>query len=78
MLLQVAVDRSEHLGVLPLVRGVADIVEVGTPLLKRFGIGVIATARELCPDAPVLPRPVCVPTGGVARTEQAAREARSP
>jgi 3-hexulose-6-phosphate synthase len=54
MLLQVAIDRPEHLGVLPLVRGVADIVEVGTPLLKRFGDGAIATARELCPDTPVL------------------------
>jgi 3-hexulose-6-phosphate synthase len=36
------------------VQGIADIIEIGTPLLKRFGIGAIATARELCPDTPVL------------------------
>jgi 3-hexulose-6-phosphate synthase len=65
MLLQVAIDRPEHLGVLPLIRGVADIVEVGTPLLKRFGIGVIATARELCPDAPVLADTKTVDAGDV-------------
>jgi 3-hexulose-6-phosphate synthase len=65
MLLQVAIDRPEHLGVLPLIRGVADIVEVGTPLLKRFGIGVIATARELCLDAPVLADTKTVDAGDV-------------
>ena len=54
MLLQVAIDRPEHLRVAPLVRGLADIVEIGTPLLKRFGIGVIATVHELCPGTPVL------------------------
>lgn len=54
MLLQVAIDKPEDLRVATLVHGVADIVEVGTPLLKRFGIGVIATIRELCPDTPIL------------------------
>ena len=54
MLLQIALDKPEHLALLPQVAGVADIVEIGTPLLKRFGIGAIATARELCPDVPVL------------------------
>jgi 3-hexulose-6-phosphate synthase len=54
MLLQIALDKPEHLALLPLIRGVADIVEIGTPLLKRFGIGAITTALELCPDAPVL------------------------
>ena len=54
MLLQIALDRPEHLSLLPQIRGIADIVEVGTPLLKRFGIGAIATARELCPDTLVL------------------------
>ena len=29
-------------------------IEIGTPLLKRFGIGAISTARELCPDTPIL------------------------
>ena len=54
MLLQIALDRPEHLSVVPRLRGIADIVEIGTPLLKRFGIGAIATARELCPGTPVL------------------------
>jgi 3-hexulose-6-phosphate synthase len=54
VLLQVAIDRAESLGVIAQVRGIADIIEIGTPLLKRFGIGAIATARELCPDTPVL------------------------
>src|ERR1700686_1177440 len=54
MLLQIALDKPEHLALLPHIRNIADIVEIGTPLLKRFGIGAIATARELCPDTPVL------------------------
>jgi 3-hexulose-6-phosphate synthase len=54
VLLQIALDRPEHLALLPKIRGVADIVEIGTPLLKRLGIGAIATARELCPDTLVL------------------------
>jgi 3-hexulose-6-phosphate synthase len=54
VLLQVAIDKAENFGVIRQVRGVADIIEIGTPLLKRFGIGAIATACELCPDTPVL------------------------
>ena len=54
MLLQIALDKPEHFALLPHIRNIADIVEVGTPLLKRFGIGAIATARELCPDTLVL------------------------
>ena len=54
VLLQIAIDRAESLGVIAQVRGIADIIEIGTPLLKRFGIGAIATARELCPDTPIL------------------------
>ena len=54
MLLQVAIDKAESIGVIGQMRGVADIIEIGTPLLKRFGIGAIATARELCPDTPIL------------------------
>jgi 3-hexulose-6-phosphate synthase len=54
VLLQVAIDKAESLGVITQVRGVADIIEIGTPLLKRFGIAAIATARELCPDTPIL------------------------
>jgi 3-hexulose-6-phosphate synthase len=54
LLLQVAIDKAESLSVIVQVRGIADIIEIGTPLLKRFGIGAIATARELCPDTPIL------------------------
>ncbi len=54
VLLQVAIDRAEDFGVIGQMRGMADIIEIGTPLLKRFGIGAIATARELCPETPVL------------------------
>jgi hypothetical protein len=54
LLLQIAIDRAESLGVIAQMRRVADIIEIGTPLLKRFGIGAIATARELCPDTRVL------------------------
>ncbi len=54
MLLQVALDKPEHFGILPALRGVADIIEVGTPVLKRFGVAAITTVRELCPDVPVL------------------------
>jgi 3-hexulose-6-phosphate synthase len=54
VLLQVAFDRPEHLALLPQMREFADIVEIGTPVLKRFGVAAIATARELCPEVPVL------------------------
>ena len=54
MLLQIAFDKPEHLALLPQVKPFADIVEIGTPLLKRFGVAAITTARELCPDVLVL------------------------
>jgi 3-hexulose-6-phosphate synthase len=54
VLLQIALDRPEHLALLPHMTKLADIIEIGTPVLKRFGIGAIATARELCPDVMVL------------------------
>ncbi len=54
MLLQIAFDKPEHLALMPQVREFADIVEIGTPVLKRFGISAISTARELCPDVMVL------------------------
>ena len=53
VLLQVAIDRAESFAVIAQMRGVADILEIGTPLLKRFGVGAIATARELCPETPI-------------------------
>lgn len=54
VLLQIAFDKAEHLAFLARMQGIADIIEIGTPLLKRFGVGAIATARELCPDTLVL------------------------
>jgi 3-hexulose-6-phosphate synthase len=65
LLLQVAIDKPESLGVISLVRGVADIIEIGTPLLKRFGISAIVTARELCPDTPILADTKTVDAGGL-------------
>lgn len=50
MLLQIALDKPEHLSLLPRLSGLADIVEIGTPVLKRFGLSAVATAREFCPD----------------------------
>lgn len=54
MLLQIAFDKPEHLALMPQVREFADIIEIGTPVLKRFGISAISTARELCPNVMVL------------------------
>jgi 3-hexulose-6-phosphate synthase len=54
VLLQLAVDDPAHIAVLPRVVEFVDIVEVGTPVLKRFGLGGIATIRELAGGRPVL------------------------
>ncbi|RWC44922.1 MAG: hypothetical protein EOS28_08030 [Mesorhizobium sp.] len=54
LLLQVAFDKPEHLALLPQMKALADIIEIGTPLLKRFGLSAITTARELCPEIMVL------------------------
>ena len=54
VLLQLAIDRPESIYLLPQLRDLIDIVEVGTPLLKRFGISAIVTARELCPQVLVM------------------------
>lgn len=54
MLLQVALDRPEHLALLRDLADVVDIIEIGTPVLKRFGLSAITTARELCPQVPIL------------------------
>ena len=54
MLLQVAFDKPEHLALMSRVAAFADIIEVGTPVLKRFGLSAISTARELCPDRLVM------------------------
>lgn len=53
-LLQLALDTPAALGVLHRVRPWVDIVEVGTPLLKRLGLSAIPTVREIVPGALVL------------------------
>lgn len=47
MLLQVAIDRPEHLGRVADAADAADILEAGTPLLKRFGVSAISAIRDL-------------------------------
>jgi 3-hexulose-6-phosphate synthase len=37
-----------------IVREVVDVVEVGTPMLKPFGLGLVSTVNELAPGVPVL------------------------
>lgn len=54
MLLQLAIDRPQALAVVRRVRDLVDIVEVGTPMLLRFGLSAISTVRELAPGLPVL------------------------
>lgn len=54
MLLQIAIDRPESLVIVRQLADLVDIVEVGTPVLKRFGLAAISTCRELAPDVPVL------------------------
>jgi 3-hexulose-6-phosphate synthase len=65
MLLQLALDRPEHFAVLTAVGDLVDIVEVGTPVLKRFGVSAIATARELTDQVPVLADTKTVDGGGL-------------
>ena len=54
MLLQLALDRPESLSVVQVVADLVDIIEIGTPFLKRFGLSAISTVRELAPGVPIL------------------------
>jgi 3-hexulose-6-phosphate synthase len=54
MLLQLAIDHPDALAIARQVADLVDILEVGTPLLKRFGLASIITAREIAPHVPVL------------------------
>ncbi|MFV0429767.1 MAG: orotidine 5'-phosphate decarboxylase / HUMPS family protein [Arachnia sp.] len=54
MLLQLALDAPEHLALVPRLARWVDIIEVGTPLLKRFGLSAITTVRELAGEAVIL------------------------
>ena len=65
MRLQLALDAAEHFALLPVLASYFDIVEVGTPLLKRFGVAAIATARELSNGRPILADTKTVDGGGL-------------
>ena len=54
MLLQVAIDDPNHLGVIPLVLEYVDVVEIGTPLLKTFGLSVVSLVRQRWGEVPIL------------------------
>ncbi len=54
MLLQLAIDQPQGFAVLSQVHELVDIVEIGTPMLMRFGLSAITTARELAPQVPLL------------------------
>ena len=54
MLLQLAIDDPGSLGVVPAVAEFVDIVELGTPVLKRFGVGGLVTLREMAGGRPIL------------------------
>ncbi len=54
MRLQLAIDAPEHLALLPRLSPYFDVVEVGTPVLKRFGLAAITTVSELSGGREVL------------------------
>ncbi len=54
MRLQLAIDAPEHLALVPRLAEYFDIIEVGTPVLKRFGLSAITTASELSGGAEIL------------------------
>lgn len=52
--LQLALDDPADLDIVGRLAPLLDIVEVGTPLLKRNGIGAIRDVRSICDDIPIL------------------------
>ncbi|WP_193313020.1 orotidine 5'-phosphate decarboxylase / HUMPS family protein [Georgenia subflava] len=54
MRLQLALDAPEHLALVPRLTPFFDIIEVGTPVLKRFGLTAITTVAELSGGAEIL------------------------
>lgn len=63
--LQFAIDAPEHFGFLPRLARYFDIIEVGTPVLKRFGLSAITTACELAGGKPVMADTKTVDAGGL-------------
>jgi hypothetical protein len=49
MQLQLALDHPAALAFVACVAPEVDLIEAGTPLLKRFGLSVLASLRELAP-----------------------------
>lgn len=52
--LQLAIDAPEHLALVPKLAAHFDLIEVGTSMLKRFGLSAISTVRELSAGKPVV------------------------
>ena len=52
--LQVALDAPEAIACLESIRDLVDVIEIGTPLLKRFGLSAITTVKQLAPTAVIL------------------------
>jgi 3-hexulose-6-phosphate synthase len=63
--LQLALDAPEHFALVPRLVQYFDIIEVGTPVLKRFGLSAISTALELGGGKPVLADSKTVDGGGL-------------
>ena len=56
-LLQLALDTrslAEAVAIAKTIRNDVDIVEVGTPLIKRYGVEAIRMVREACPHHPLV------------------------
>lgn len=62
--LQLAIDAPEHFSLLPIIGRYFDIIEIGTPVLKRFGTSAISTAHELGGGLPILADTKTVDGGG--------------
>lgn len=65
MLLQLAIDDPASFGVVPAVAEFVDIVELGTPVLKRFGVAALMTLRDMAGGRPILADAKTVDAGAV-------------
>lgn len=54
LLLQLAIDDPGHIGLVSGLADLVDIIEVGTPLLKRFGLAAVATLKQAGGGRPIL------------------------
>lgn len=66
--LQLAVDAPEHFALVPRLARWFDIIEVGTPVLKRFGLSAISTIKELAPGKAILADTKTADGGGLEAT----------